>query len=365
MFKPFGMNKLNRHQSREGGLVGATAAPAAAFGTRGWGGRLTDRHNWFDPGFAPPLVAMIVFTVDVLTPVGLPLGTLYVIVVLWAMWMRRRNVILATALLCSVMMIIAVPLSPPGGEPGLAMAGAVIAMATIWTIVAIGLHLQRAAARRGGSLERRNLIANELDHRVRNSLAGALALINHVSRRTSDPAVLTDRLRSRINGMLNVHSTLSRERYAPIALPDLVRRLVPDDAADRVRADGPRIMITPRNAESLGLVVYELVNNSLMHGALSAEGGVVDVRWQELACDREGFLRIELAWQERGGPPVSQDRRPGLGTTLIDNFVRHDMSGSFELNFPVEGCSHRFELLLEAVVAPERTEQLAGAGQRS
>jgi two-component sensor histidine kinase len=79
-------------------------------------------------------------------------------------------------------------------------------------------------------------------------------------------------------------------------------------------------------------VLQELVSNSMKYGALSTAGAQVRVSWTTTAVDDQETA-MTLTWSESGGPPVTPDPEPGLGTQLVNGFARFELRGSIDLDF--------------------------------
>ena len=83
---------------------------------------------------------------------------------------------------------------------------------------------------------------------------------------------------------------------------------------------------------SLGLALHELATNAAKYGALSVHEGRVSVVWNMITQD---LARIE--WSESGGPPVSDVRKRGFGTDLIEKIVAHELQNPVDLRFEPSG----------------------------
>jgi two-component sensor histidine kinase len=90
---------------------------------------------------------------------------------------------------------------------------------------------------------------------------------------------------------------------------------------------------------SLGLVFHELATNAAKYGALSAETGRLQVRWELTGGGDAGTITIE--WIESGGPPVRPPRRKGFGSRLIDNSIAGRLGGTVDMDFPRNGLRCR------------------------
>ena len=119
--------------------------------------------------------------------------------------------------------------------------------------------------------------------------------------------------------------------------------LAPYRDAGNLHLEGPRRLLPARIARTLSLMLHELATNAAKYGALSRDGGTVDLAWSSIEAP-EG--RLVLTWTERGGPPVEPPRRRGFGCTLIEQSAQHGPGGTARLAFGREGVSCRIELPL-------------------
>jgi two-component sensor histidine kinase len=105
--------------------------------------------------------------------------------------------------------------------------------------------------------------------------------------------------------------------------------------AERLRLDGPTVMIGPRAAMTLTLAFHELATNAIKYGALSNEAGTIELTWKVLDSGTEAELWMQ--WAERGGPPVVRPERRGFGSRLICTAVSRSLRGRAEMEFPASG----------------------------
>ncbi|MBB5770251.1 two-component sensor histidine kinase [Brevundimonas vesicularis] len=162
----------------------------------------------------------------------------------------------------------------------------------------------------------RDLVAREIDHRARNSLA----IIQSIVRLT--PAANPDAFRAavsgRIDAMLRAQSALGRECGEAATLTDLCRdELDVASTPDRFCLAGPTVELSPALAQPLGMVIHELATNAAKYGGLSRVGGRVDVSWRLTPLGE-----VVIDWCESGGPPVAAPERVGFGSELVGALTR-------------------------------------------
>jgi len=110
--------------------------------------------------------------------------------------------------------------------------------------------------------------------------------------------------------------------------------------------DGPEFLLNERSAQTLGLVIHELMTNAAKYGTLSRAEGRVYVRW---SIDRTE--RLTFQWHEEGGPTVSEPTKKGFGTGLIERMLKSDFQAEQSEQFAPEGFRFSFQAPLERVRA--------------
>jgi two-component sensor histidine kinase len=100
----------------------------------------------------------------------------------------------------------------------------------------------------------------------------------------------------------------------------------------------------------IGMALHELATNSLKYGALSTDGGTVEIGWERAE-------HFKMWWRETGGPAVSEPARTGFGTMLIRDVPRSSLSADVTMKFNPDGLCWQIECPAIAVtVEPETTE---------
>ena len=186
------------------------------------------------------------------------------------------------------------------------------------------------------------LLVDELNHRVKNTLASVQAIVQHTLRRTKDPAEFAASFGGRIQSMARVHALLSTAVWKGADLRDVIRDqllLGPVDET-RLTARGPAVRLEPQMALHLALMLHELGTNSIKYGALSVPHGLVSINW---TVD-DSLLRLQ--WMERGGPLVSAPVRRGFGTTLIQQSAQGE-GGEAHMSCAAEGITWAITLPLQ------------------
>jgi len=191
------------------------------------------------------------------------------------------------------------------------------------------------------------LLVNELNHRVKNSLATiqAIAAQSFNGQRSLDQA--QEAFSNRIVALAEAHDLLTRENWEGAELHDVTTRVAAlHGGPGRFELSGPSIRLSPKTALSLSMALHELATNAMKYGALSTPEGRVRVAW-DLAPE-PGAARLDLSWSEHGGPPVIPPTERGFGSRLIERGLAAELSGSAAINFHPDGVVCRIRALLEA-----------------
>ena len=196
--------------------------------------------------------------------------------------------------------------------------------------------------------EQQEVMAQELDHRLKNIFATINAIISLSLKNASSADELAARLRDRLTALGRSNLLLRGLRKGEDAsLQSVVFQALEPFAivgTPRFTANGPRVPIGGQTVVVLSLILHELGTNAAKYGALSASGGRVDLAWSiETAPDAEEQLVI--TWQESGGPsptpPVAG--AGGFGSTLMKRVIA-GVRGQTEISYPQSGAVIRMTL---------------------
>jgi two-component sensor histidine kinase len=178
--------------------------------------------------------------------------------------------------------------------------------------------------------EQQSLLINELNHRVKNTLATVQSLAMQTLQGARDPIETRALFQSRLSALARAHDVLTAENWAGASLQSLVAQAIAPFAS-RVSVDGPNVRLRPGQALVLSLGLHELLTNAAKYGALSSESGRIHLGWKH--HDEE----LCLEWRERGGPPVRPPTRTGFGTRLIEQSLSYELGGRARIFYEPEG----------------------------
>lgn len=193
---------------------------------------------------------------------------------------------------------------------------------------------------------RQYLLFDELNHRVKNTLAIVQALAQQTLRTRPDPRQFAEAFSDRLASLARAHSLLTNESWRGAALRDIVTTALEAfvDEGRPVEIGGDAVMIPPTATITLSLMLHELATNAAKYGALSVAEGRVSIRWS--AVGSPSTTAVDLHWQEDNGPPVSSPRDRGFGSRLLAGSARQ-LGAAFEVDYAPQGlrCRLSFSVL--------------------
>jgi PAS domain S-box-containing protein len=192
--------------------------------------------------------------------------------------------------------------------------------------------IARDITERKRAQEQQKLLVNEMQHRIKNSLATIQAIatqtLNHHAKER-------DAFIARLHALGRAHDLLNSESWEAAPLRAIViRALEPfqERHRERVSFDGPAdLWLDSTKSVVMALALHELATNAVKYGALSNGDGHVSIVW----AGRDQPNRIELVWQEHGGPEVNPPKQKGFGSHLIERVA--GQLGECELLFNPQG----------------------------
>jgi PAS domain S-box-containing protein len=191
--------------------------------------------------------------------------------------------------------------------------------------------------------EQQNLLAREVDHRAKNTLAVVQSILR-LSRAENVEDYISS-VEGRVHALSRAHNLLSQSRWLGVSLHGLFdEELAPYRAAEKITLNGPDVALRSAAAQSLALAIHELSTNAAKYGALSSLDGRLAVGWS-LA---DGKLIID--WQELDGPPVAPPEKRGFGTNILLGSVEKQLSGIVTMDWNPSGLACRVSIPAEASI---------------
>ncbi|MDR6992921.1 HWE histidine kinase domain-containing protein [Luteimonas sp. 3794] len=203
--------------------------------------------------------------------------------------------------------------------------------------------------------EQLELLVNELNHRVKNTLSTVQSLVRQTLGTADDLQDGGARIESRLLALSRAHDVLTRENWHSADMQDIVKGVIaPYEATPgaRFKMSGPVCRLTPQRALALAMALHELASNAVKYGALSQDGGEVHISWD--CTDADEGAAMAFTWRESGGPEVQPPTRRGFGLRLLERGLRNDLGGDVELAYAPDGVVFR-------ATAPLETAPVEGA----
>lgn len=186
------------------------------------------------------------------------------------------------------------------------------------------------------ALDHQELLINELNHRVKNTLATVQSIAFQSLKRTRTVEHAQESFESRLMALSRVHDVLTQESWESADLRAIVHQAISPfegTGPQRFAISGRALRLPPRQVLPLSMAIHELLTNALKYGALSVPSGRVSISWD---IPRDGGT-LSLRWQENGGPTVQRPVRRGFGTRLIERGLAHELDGKVEIDFDPSG----------------------------
>ncbi|HET9159690.1 MAG TPA: HWE histidine kinase domain-containing protein, partial [Caulobacteraceae bacterium] len=186
--------------------------------------------------------------------------------------------------------------------------------------------------------EHQRLLVNELNHRVKNSLAIVQGLAQQ-SFRSGEPVDAGRRVfEARLAALSSAHDLLTRGGWESALLQEVVETSLDaalGPASDRVTCSGAPVRLSPQTSVSVALAIHELSTNALKYGALSNPTGRIKLIWGLEGDDK--VCRLKIVWTESGGPAVEPPQSRGFGSRMIERGLAAELGGVARLEFRPEG----------------------------
>ena len=192
--------------------------------------------------------------------------------------------------------------------------------------------------------DRQKLMIDELNHRVKNTLATVQSIAMQTARSHADPATFAESFQARLLALSHTHDLLTRTHWEGADLRAILEHETAAHGPHRITLNGLAVALEPASALSFGMIFHELATNAAKYGALAGPEGRVLVDWS--VADQTRPV-LHLTWREIDGPAVSEPARKGFGSRLIERNVRHDLAGEVKLDYASDGFNAEFSIPLD------------------
>jgi len=209
--------------------------------------------------------------------------------------------------------------------------------------------------RKRAELEQKTLM-DELNHRVKNTLATVQSVAAQTFRKAQVPREIRDLFEKRIFALSKAHNQLSSTRWTSADLSSLAGEILEpyhaedEEAVNRIVMEGPSIQLAPHAALTIAMALNELATNAAKYGALSTVAGQVMLRWSVEGGQGAGSMLV-LDWRESGGPPVAPPKEHGFGTRFVERGLAQQLKGKVDLAFDRAGLRCRAIIPLQGSAA--------------
>jgi PAS domain S-box-containing protein len=178
----------------------------------------------------------------------------------------------------------------------------------------------------------KQLLINELNHRVKNTLAVVQSVAWQTFRTPGlrDPRVSA--FEGRLSALAQAHNLLAAEAWQSASLEEVARNSVNGDADVRIAIAGPRVDLQPKQAVTTAMALHELYTNAVKYGALRSSSGRVELSWLKTASPS-----LVVRWQEQSPDLITPPTRKGFGTTMIEQALSADLNAEVTMDFQPTG----------------------------
>jgi PAS domain S-box-containing protein len=192
----------------------------------------------------------------------------------------------------------------------------------------------------------RQLLVNELNHRVKNTLATIQSIASQSLRNAGVDLAVRGAFEGRLMAIAATHNVLTDENWSAASLRQIIDGSVMPYRANpgQLTISGDDLRVSPKPAVVMALAFHELAINALKYGALSVAGGHVDIHWSV-----EGGDRLNIDWTEQGGPAVRPPERRGFGSRIVELALPGELGGQVDVDYRAEGLHCRISSPLSAL----------------
>ena len=212
--------------------------------------------------------------------------------------------------------------------------------------------LSRVGDSLSSALHQKNVLIDEINHRVKNTLATVQAIARLAGPTASSVPDFVHAFEQRIVALSRAYNLLTESAWGGADLRVLVEGTVaPYLGTGRVTMAGPDVRLPPAMALAMAAALQELSTNAAKYGSLSTAAGTLQIAWT--LHDRQ---RVEFCWLERGGPQVVKPTRRGFGTRMMEDILARDTGWRIELDYAPAGLRCAIVIDLGRRPVPRSTE---------
>nr|WP_321446337.1 CHASE domain-containing protein [uncultured Cohaesibacter sp.] len=223
----------------------------------------------------------------------------------------------------------------------IAVSSVLFAMAVAYVIHAqlqalVSAHRQRALSER--KMEDKELLLQEMKHRIKNSIARIMAISRQTLLHSKSLDEFSDSFNARLQAMANAQDALTQSHWQKADLFDLLAMeleqvLGRESFGDQI--SGPDIELNEEAAPALGLTFHELATNALKYSDVADREDALSVTWN--VCESPNSRELQIRWVEMSKATVKAPTHKGFGTKLIDANILGVLSGTINRQYSENG----------------------------
>jgi PAS domain S-box-containing protein len=201
--------------------------------------------------------------------------------------------------------------------------------------------------------KRQRLLIDEINHRVKNTLATVQSFASQSLRNAKSITEGRTAFEARLLALSKSHDVLTRQHWEGADLIDVVDGAIAPyrgrSEQNRFSIAGEPLRLRPKAVLALSLAFHELATNAVKYGALSNDSGNVSIDWRVVPQSR----RFELRWKEHGGPAVQPPARRGFGSRLVERGLAQDIAANVRLTFGDSGVTCSIDAPLHEIAGSD------------
>jgi len=199
------------------------------------------------------------------------------------------------------------------------------------------------------SLLDKDLMLQEMKHRIKNSITRVLAMARQTAAHATDLNEFSQSFAARLQAMAASQDMLTRSRWQKADLRELLgielRQVFGKELPDEMLT-GPMVLLDETMTQALGLTFHELATNALKYGDVGESMEALKVRWTVTGQGKD--RRLQLSWEESGSKNISAPSKVGFGTKLINMNIERELYGTIARDYAERGLIVRIEIPLAA-----------------
>lgn len=196
--------------------------------------------------------------------------------------------------------------------------------------------------------ERQQTLVNELNHRVKNTLATVQSLASQTLRSGGVSENTRNEFEARLLALSKAHDQLTRGNWEHADFATIVSDVFEPYRRTNsgVTLSGEAVKLNAQTALTLAMILHELATNAAKYGALSQPTGTLSVSWK--ITNGAAPARLAIDWQEKGGPAVTPPVRRGFGSRLLERGITSELRGSARSTFDPAGFRCTMEIPVQS-----------------